>query len=223
MVEEGFPKAEEPKAAPGKGLAVAALVCAIPGLCFFPLGITALILGIIALVKKTGGRSLALAGVVMGGLSLVLIPFIAIIAAIAMPAFLGARKNAYEAAAVAGLRNYASAQAVYMMNNNTYADQLAKLAKDQTVDAGLAAAYGANGTPRLGYVFRECKTIGGKPIDWPRDFALSAIPAAPGTPVRRSFIIRSDGTVYGMDRPSGGGFVDDFPEDPTAAGWTVAR
>jgi hypothetical protein len=62
-----------------KGLSVASMVLGIIGIvfscCFYltiPAAITGLILGIVSLVKKKGGKGMAVAGVIMCGLSIVL-------------------------------------------------------------------------------------------------------------------------------------------------------
>lgn len=64
----------------GKGLAIASMVCGIASLvicCFFVYGglalaIVGLVLGIIALVKKTPARGMAIAGIVTGAITLIL-------------------------------------------------------------------------------------------------------------------------------------------------------
>lgn len=90
------------------GLAITSLVFGC--LFLFPLlgilfSLTAVILGIIALVKISKnkdtlkGEGLAIAGIVLGGVGIVLIPIIALLAAIAIPNLLRARLNANEAKA----------------------------------------------------------------------------------------------------------------------------
>ena len=83
------------------GLAIASLVLAVCG--FFTCGLTAiigLILGIVAIcaIKKRAdqlkGKALAIAGIVVSAVSIVLIPFIAILMAMLMPAFAHARMQA---------------------------------------------------------------------------------------------------------------------------------
>ncbi|MFN3166477.1 MAG: DUF4190 domain-containing protein [Phycisphaeraceae bacterium] len=82
------------KSAPG--VAVASLICGIFGLCCFPSGIFALILGIVGL-SKTGspetsnGRGLAIAGTVLGGLSILMAP---LMIAILLPALGASRRTA---------------------------------------------------------------------------------------------------------------------------------
>jgi len=94
-----------PPAAPAKaktsGLAVASLVLGIVGPCTVGLGsIIGLILGIVGLVKigksagAMGGRGLAIAGIVVSGLGILLLPVIGMLAAILWPAVHNARDMA---------------------------------------------------------------------------------------------------------------------------------
>jgi type II secretory pathway pseudopilin PulG len=154
---------------------------------------------------------------------LVVVGFVgSIVAAIALPSLMHARGAANETAAVANLRAYASAQAMYQRTNRTYADQLPKLAAGGLADPRLIAAYGSAGSPKNGYLFSEPKTIGGQAIDFKVDFALCAVPAKYGAGGRRAFIVGSSGLVYCKDLGPGGTFVDDFPADPATAGWLPA-
>jgi hypothetical protein len=97
------------------GLAIASLVLGILG-CFFtsPIG---LILGIVAMVKANrhpseyGGKGLAIAGIVLNGLGLLFLP---VIAAIAIPNLLAARRAANESSAISTIRTLADAEQKYM-------------------------------------------------------------------------------------------------------------
>ncbi len=100
------------------GKAIGSLVC---GLFFFflPVTIVAIILGHLSLVdiKRSAGRlkgqGLAIAGLVLGYMGVVFVPFILIIAAIAIPNLLRARMAANEASAVGTLRTYNTAMVTY--------------------------------------------------------------------------------------------------------------
>jgi len=87
---------------PGKGLAVASLVLGILGPCTLGLGsLIGIILGIVALVKisnagAASGKGLAVAGLVVSGITLLLLPVVGIVVAIAMPAFVSARGHAQQ-------------------------------------------------------------------------------------------------------------------------------
>lgn len=95
--------------APTSGKAIASLVCGIFTF-FFPAAIAAIILGHLSLseIRKSagrlGGQGIAITGLVLGYLGLVIIPFILIVAAIAIPNLLRARIAANEASAVGSLR-----------------------------------------------------------------------------------------------------------------------
>jgi Protein of unknown function (DUF2950) len=134
------------------------------------------------------------------------------------------------------MRSYCSAQTMYKRNDwdgdstmeyaAPYATLCAQLDTDgtqiQLIDSAFAAATGSKGTPTHGYLFKDMKTIAGKPIDWTNDYAMCAIPAIYGRTGYRTFIVATDGTIYGKDIADGA-FVDDYPADPTAAGWIIAE
>ncbi len=101
------------------GKATASLVC---GIIFFLWPVTALaavILGHLALseIKKSAGRlagqGMAIAGLVLGYIGIAAVPFILIIAAIAIPNVLRARMAANEASAVGSLRTINTAAVTY--------------------------------------------------------------------------------------------------------------
>jgi type IV pilus assembly protein PilA len=101
---------------PTSGKALASLITGIFGLLFFPIGIAAIILGHMSRTKirnsngRLKGDGMATAGLVMGYGAFAIIPFILIIAAIAIPNLLRARIAANEASAVASLRTINTAQ-----------------------------------------------------------------------------------------------------------------
>lgn len=101
------------------GKALASMVTGIFGLLLFPIGIAAIILGHISRteIRKSNGRlkgdGMATAGLVMGYGTFAIIPFILIIAAIAIPNLLRARMAANEASAAAGVRVLGSAEVAY--------------------------------------------------------------------------------------------------------------
>ena len=70
--------------------------------------------------------------------------------------------------------------------------------------------------------FEDMTTIGGRPIDWEKDFALCATPAVYGQVGYRTFIVMTNGTIFGKDL-GGSEFVDDYPADPCAEGWIIAE
>ena len=104
---------------PTAGKATASLVLGLLSLIICLAGIPAIILGHMALseIKKSAGRlkgdGMALAGLIMGYLSMVAIPFILIIAAIAIPNLLRSRIAANESSAVGQLRTINVAEITY--------------------------------------------------------------------------------------------------------------
>ena len=104
-------------------MAIASLVCGI--LNVFPLSVVAIVLGHISLsqIKKSAGRiqgkGLAIAGLVLGYLGIAAIPFILIIAAIAIPNLLRAKIAANEASAAHSVRMIATAEKSYAAQHPT--------------------------------------------------------------------------------------------------------
>jgi hypothetical protein len=140
-----------------------------------------------------------------------------------------------ELRAAGSCRAYAEAQTIFKRNDwdgdgvLSYAKDYRALAntKDgqgqplQLIDGAFAAAAGAKGTPKHGYVFQDMKTIAGQAIDWNNDFALCATPAEYGKTGKRTFIINTNGTTFAKD--TGGKPVFDYPKDPVKAGWKIAE
>jgi len=132
--------------------------------------------------------------------------------------FLSRGHDRSEAYALSQLKTYVTAQVLHARAGQGYADDLGTLAKEKYVVDAFAAARGPKGTPFQGYLFAEVKTLGGKPVDWKTDFALSATPARYGGSKRRTFVVRTDGTIFSRD-PGRSGLVEDFPGEPEKAGW----
>lgn len=103
------------------GKAIGSLICGIASVTIFSIlaGIPAIILGHISRsdIRKSGGRlkgeGMALAGLIMGYVSLAIIPLILIIAVIAIPSLIRSRQASHEAAAVATLRTIRVAEETY--------------------------------------------------------------------------------------------------------------
>lgn len=115
------------------GKAIGSLIC---GLLFFifPVAVVAIILGHLSLsdIRKAAGRltgqGIAIAGLVLGYLGIAFIPFVLIIAAIAIPNLLRARMVANESSAAVSLRTINSAEFSYLsMYDNGYAPTLETL------------------------------------------------------------------------------------------------
>jgi prepilin-type processing-associated H-X9-DG protein len=100
------------------GMAIAAMVLGILGVvtCIFPAGIVGLILGIIAVVRASnrpqvyGGRGMAIAGIVTGGLSILVAPMMV---SILLPSLSRARELAKRTVSAANLKELAQAAKVY--------------------------------------------------------------------------------------------------------------
>ncbi|MBI3475329.1 MAG: DUF4190 domain-containing protein [Acidobacteria bacterium] len=119
--QQPIPPPVQPQAGGGEtsGKALASMVTGIFGLLLFPIGIAAIVLGHMSRseIRKSNGRlkgdGMATAGLVMGYGAFAIIPFILIIAAIAIPNLLRARMVANETAAVEGVRTINSAEITY--------------------------------------------------------------------------------------------------------------
>ena len=108
------------------GLAIASLVCGclfIIPLLGILLSLTAIILGVIALVKiskdkdNLKGNGLAISGIVLGAVGIIIIPIVSLLAAIAIPNLLRARVSANENSAQADVRTIATALETYAAAN----------------------------------------------------------------------------------------------------------
>ncbi len=176
------------------GLAIASMVLGILGFVtsIFLIGILlapiGLILGIVALVKVNkkphvyGGKGFAIAGV---ALSAIIVLFVPIVAAIAIPNLLAARRWANEGRTIASLRTLASAEETYMTSQNT-----SNCADLQTLSSkGLINSVLAKGE-QSGYRFLVVKlpVIGG-------GCELHATPLTTWTGTRSFYFSTEDGVI----------------------------
>jgi competence protein ComGC len=110
------------------------------------MSIIAIIFGHLSLseIRNSAGRlkgeGIAIAGLVLGYLGVVAIPFILIIAAIAIPNLLRARMAANEASAVASVRTIVTAEVSYSAthSNTGFTCSLSDLGGAQLIDSDLA-------------------------------------------------------------------------------------
>jgi len=118
------------------GKAIASLIC---GICFFifPAAVAAIILGHLSISEinrslgRLKGRGMATAGLVLGYGGVLFIPFILIVAAIAIPNLIRARVVANEAEAIVRLRTIAGAAIEYNAKySNGFPPSLSVLAGD---------------------------------------------------------------------------------------------
>lgn len=141
-----------------------------------------------------------------------------------------ARVRAYELTAVNHLRAYVRGQEEYRALKGRYAPKMMQLVSDkgaggeklELIPFGLAATGEGSRAEYGAYRFREVKTIAGRPVDWQKQFGLSAVPAGKveGVAGTRAFIVDQSGAIWSRSCSEGAGFVEDFPADPAAAGWT---
>lgn len=181
-----------------KGFAVASLVIGIVG--FFSFGILLIgsmvgtSLGIVALAKESrqpnvyGGKGLAVAGIVVNIAALCMIVPLGIIAAIAIPNLLAARRAANEASAISNLRLVYNAESTYAatVGNGSYGSI------PQLVRAGLMDGRLLSGT-KNGYVFTV--TASGN------DFEVRATPLTDLQGHRSFYVSSGDGGEihFGLD------------------------
>jgi len=144
---------------------------------------------------------------------------------------LAARRSSLEANAMGTCRAYAVAQDMYKRHDwdgdgkLEYAHPFALLnaTRDgtgppiQLIDDAFALAT-SPATPKHGYWYRDCQTIGGLPIDWARDFALCATPSIYGRTGWHTFMVSTDGRVWSRDLGRSA-YLADFPWHPQRDGW----
>ena len=121
---------------------------------------------------------------------IVVVAILLVFAAIALPSFTQSTKAANEAAAIAYMRTWNSAQALYYNRHGAFASSIADLAQE-----GLLPE---NGGP-TSYNFRLGNPPGATDHWWG-----SANPADPGVTGDRFFFVSSDGVLrYSADGPAG--------------------
>lgn len=188
-----------------KGMAIAALVLGIISFLTFGLlgvgAITGIILAVVAMNKARrepwvyGGRTLAIAALVLNVTSLATVVPVGIIAAIAIPNLLAARRAANEGSAIATLRTVSSAEATYQSIFQKFGT-LEELASENLIDPALATGL------KNGYRFSLEIT---KSEDNLEGFDLVAVPETYQRSGRRSFFVDESGVIRGGDnqgRPS---------------------
>jgi type IV pilus assembly protein PilA len=208
------------------GKALASLIC---GIFFFvfPSAIAAIILGHISLsdIRKSAGRltghGMAVTGLVLGYLGVAVIPFVLIVAAIAIPNLLRARMVANEASAVGSLRTIDTAARTYAsLYSNGYPPSLEAMAGPTgasstcdhseligtTLAAGIRSGYvfiytvrGKDGGQRILFlsddaVAKGCTIPGGAA------YTVTADPVTRGTTGQRSWFTDQTGVIrYEVD------------------------
>jgi len=198
------------------GKAIASLICGIFFL-IFPAAVAAIILGhlsISEISKSAGrltGRGLATAGLVLGYFGAVgLIPFILIIAAIAIPNLIRATTVANETSAVTSLRTiYSAAQEYSSTYSNGFPDSLEALDGSNSGVPNCEHAHLIDRTlatgQKNGYFFEYVATgaavagvnarTGGCPIAGTQSFHINAYPVRRGTTGFRGFYVDETGVI----------------------------
>ena len=177
------------------GKAVASLICGI--ISIFPFCVVAIILGHIAVsqIGKSAGRltgkGVAIAGLVLGYLGLVAIPFIAIIAAIAIPNLLRAKISANEAMAVGSVRTLVAAEISYQTANpkTGFTCNLSDLGSTGLVDSSLASGQ------KYGYIFTLQNCTAEKEGDPASHFQITASPVTYNSTGVRQFCADESGVT----------------------------
>jgi type IV pilus assembly protein PilA len=116
---------------------------------------------------------------------LIVVAIIGIIAAIAIPNLLSARKSANESSAIGSLRTIGSSEVTYSTNNNTYGS-LAALNAANLIDATLPAATTLTNA-KSGYCYFSTVSDSA--------YTVAGGRSADGAGFR-NFVIREDGVVY---------------------------
>jgi len=200
------------------GKAIGSLIC---GLLFFifPAALGAIVMGHLALsdIRKSAGRlkghGMAVAGLVLGYAGVAIIPFILIVAAIAIPNLIKSRMVANEVSALGSLRVISVAAMTYDARySNGFPLDLASMVRDESGSASatcdhpqLLAAYLAAGQ-RHGYIItytalpadeakqrpapaRGCTTRGAI------SYTITAYPVRRGNTGQRSFFTDQTGVI----------------------------
>jgi type IV pilus assembly protein PilA len=206
--ESYYPYPPEHFGALKTGLAITSMVLGIVSVptSFVLIGIllapVALILGIVALSQASkkphvyGGKGFAIAGIATGATAFLLV--VPIIAAIAIPNLLAARRAANEGKAISTLRTLSSAEATYMSTyGNGSCGDLKVLAEKGFIKKDLADGFDTD------YRFEVVM----KPA--PANCEMYATPLAKNGP--RSFMIAADGILRGADK---GGAKAEYSDPP---------
>lgn len=188
---------------PKNGLAIFALVLGI--INFLTLGIvgigaiTGSVIGWIAMKRaqrepaRYGGHGISLAGFILSIVSLVSFVPIGVIAAIAIPNLLAARRAANEGSAIYSMRTISNAEAMYQANFGKYAT-LDELAAQNLIDKKLAT-----GT-KNGYHFAIELTTGEDNLG---GYAVTGVPETYRSTGNRSFYVDETLVVRAADNYGG--------------------
>jgi type IV pilus assembly protein PilA len=221
---QSFAPAPQAPPAQSSGKAIASLICGLFA-WIFPAAVAAIILGHVSLSEigrsagRLKGRGVAITGLVLGYAGIVFIPFILIIAAIAIPNLLRARQAANEAAAVGTLRTINVAAITYSTQyENGFPPSLAAMDGEETGGPGCDHAQLIDSRLALGekngYVFAYIATgaqtssedakARGCTVPGSSSFEVHADPITRGTTGQRSFYTDQTGVIrFEASAPAG--------------------
>ena len=184
-----------------KGLAIAALILGILSFFTFGLLFVGAVAGIIVAAKamgrvsrepwRYGGRGMAIAGLVLSITSLVSAAPVGIIAAIAIPNLLAARRAANEASAIYSLRTISSAELTYQSQFAKFGT-LQELAANKLIDSNLGSG------AKNGYTFTVTLDS-----ENPEAFEVTGVPQTYRSSGTRSFYIDETFIIRGGDNYGG--------------------
>jgi len=181
------------------GMAVASLILG----CLFIIpflnlltGLVAITLGVIALIKISNnqdtlkGKGLAITGISLGGLGMLMVPVLGIMAAIAIPQFFKARMNAQDAAAKSNVRMLSAAIEDYQASSGSYPRDVEELL---SVEPPYLPDSFRNKV-MMGYVFT---------LDLEGDdYRISAVPENCGTTGTKNMIFRNGELIERVCKPA---------------------
>jgi hypothetical protein len=178
------------------GKAIASLVCGIASVTVLWLlaAIPAIVLGHISRseIRRSAGRlsggGMALAGLIMGYISIAIVPVILIIAVIAIPSLLRARQVTHEQSAISKLRTIGSAESAYRSATKGGYGRI-----DDLIDQDFLPSEFDN-RQVSGYYFDITVGTSGT------DFTATAEPAT-ANEARYAYFVTSDGTVRYSTNP----------------------
>jgi Domain of unknown function (DUF4190) len=187
----------QPPPRPRKGLAIASLVLgiiSIPTLGLLGVGaITAIVLGVVAIsrIKKEpaiyGGKGMAVAGIITGVASLLLI---AVSGAIMVPQMIHGLQHGRESAAIQTLRAIHNIEMNFEADNSRFAT-LEELAKSSLLDRNYSG-----GNAVSGYVYSSSSVS-------QKTYCVHAVRTAPSA-ASRDFVVCEDGLIYFIESKTPG-------------------
>ena len=126
---------------------------------------------------------------------LIVVVIIGIIAAIAIPNLLAARRSANEASAIATMRTLTGAEATYKSSNVQFGT-LAQLNSAGLIDASVSGSSSSN--PKSGYFFTAAPVSGSETIYWDGTGRTAVFGAGLSGTGSRSFYTNESNVIYAV-------------------------